>query len=102
MNFINLTPHDIVMNDGTIYPSQGIARLADTYTPFDENKICDVTYGNINNLPSPKENTCYIVSSLVLNVAKALGRKDVVTPATGHPDSKRHNGNIVSVPGFIR
>lgn len=102
MNFINLTPHDIVMNDGTVYPSQGVARLTDTYTTFDDNGVCDVTYGDITNLPDPKYNTCYIVSSLVLSAAKALGRKDVVTPATGHSDCKRHNGNIVSVPGFIR
>ncbi len=102
MNFINLTPHDVVMNDGTVYPSQGVARLTDTYTPFDDNGVCYVAYGDITNLPDPMDNTCYIVSSLVLNAAKALGRKDVVTPATGHPDCKRHNGNIVSVPGFIR
>ena len=102
MNFINLTPHDIVLNDGTVYPSNGVARLRDSYSPMDADGICDVIFGSIDNLPAPKANTRYIVSSLVLSAAKAMGRNDVVAPATGHPDCKRHNGNIVSVPGFIR
>lgn len=102
MNFINLTPHDIVLNDGTVYPSKGVARLRDTYSPMDADGICDVSFGGIDNLPAPKDNTRYIVSSLVLHAAKSMGRNDVVAPATGHPDCKRHNGNIVSVPGFIR
>lgn len=91
-----------MLNNGTVYPSVGVARLADTYSDFDDNGICTVHYSGIINLPSPKEGVCYIVSSIVLNAAKAMGRNDVVAPATGHPDCKRHNGNIVSVPGFIR
>lgn len=102
MIFLNFTPHDIMLNNGTVYPSMGVARLDDTYSDFDDNGICTVHHGGIINLPSPKEDTYYIVSSLVLGAAKKMGRNDVVAPATGHPDCKRHNGNIVSVPGFIR
>lgn len=102
MKFINLTPHDITLNNGTVYPSVGSARLADTYSDFDDNGVCTVHHGDIINLPDSKAGTCYIVSSLVLDAAKKKGRNDVVAPATGHPDCKRHNGSIVSVPGFIR
>ena len=33
---------------------------------------------------------------------KSYRRKDLIAPATGHPDCKRENGFIVSVPGFVR
>lgn len=101
MRFINLTPHSIKLNDGREFPSEGIARIADSYTEFNRNLTCHVEYGNIVNLPAPQKDITYIVSSMVLMIAKKKGRKDVVAPATGHPLCKRENGLIVSVPGFI-
>lgn len=101
MKFINLTPHSIVLNDGREFPSEGIAKVSDSYTEFDENSICCVKHGDIVNLPTPKKDTTYIVSSMVLAAAKECKRKDVVAPATGHPLCKRENGFIVSVPGFV-
>ena len=63
-------------------------------------------YGDIENLPEPKRGTMYIVSAMVLGVEKQkyinLRRKDLVAPATGHPDCIRKDGFIVSVPGFVR
>lgn len=64
--------------------------------------ISTVFYGEIENLPEPEEGTIYIVSAMVLAAAKEKGRTDVVAPATGHPDSIREDGFIVSVPGFVR
>lgn len=101
MEFINLTPHDIVMNNGTTYSSQGVARVTDEYSTFDKDGICNVKHGEIKNLPAPKEGVIFIVSAMVLTAAKEIGRKDVVAPATGHPLCKRENGFITSVPGFI-
>ena len=102
MKFINLTPHCIILNDGKTYPSEGNARITDSYTAFDENGICKVKHGGIENLPAPKDNVTYIVSAMVLNAAKEIGRKDVVAPATGHPLCTREKGFIVSVPGFVK
>lgn len=104
--FINLTPHNIVLNDGTIYPATGkIARIANSFTNFC-NGIAKVFYGDIENLPEPKRGTMYIVSAMVLGAENAkprcCRRKDLVAPATGHPDCRRENGFIVSVPGFVR
>ena len=104
--FINLTPHDIKLNDGTIYPATGkIARVANTFSNFC-NGIAKVFYGDVENLPEPKRGTMYIVSAMVLSAENAkpesYRRKDLVAPATGHPDCKRENGFIVSVPGFVR
>ena len=34
MKFINLTPHTITLNDGSSFPTEGNARVADIYTRF--------------------------------------------------------------------
>ncbi len=102
MKFINLTPHSIRLNDGREFPSEGLARVSDTFTEFDENGICLVRHGEIKDLPAPQEGVRYIVSAMVLAAAKEKGRNDVVAPATGHPLCRRANGFIVSVPGFVR
>lgn len=100
--FINLTPHSIKLNDGREFPSEGVARVTDTYTEFDEAGICFVSHGEINGLPAPREGVRYIVSAMVLTAAKEKGRNDVVAPATGHPNCVRRDGFIVSVPGFVK
>lgn len=102
-NFTNLTPHDIVLNDGTIYPKTGqIARVKASYEPFDDDKITKQSFGEVEWLPEKMENIMYIVSALVLSALQWI-REDVVAPATGHPDVKRNEqGQIVSVPGFTR
>lgn len=100
--FVNLTPHAITLNDGTVYPSQGVTRVSNSFTDFDTCGVCDCVYGDIVGLPAPKADTLYIVSALVLSAAKAAGRTDCVAPATGHPLCVRKDGFIVSVPGFVR
>ena len=104
--FINLTPHDIKLNDGTIYPATGkIARVENTFSNFCCS-ISKVFYGEIENLPEPEDRVYYIVSAIVLaannSQPRCRRRGDLVAPATGHPNCKRENGFIVSVPGFVR
>lgn len=101
MNFINLTPHDIKLNNGRVFVSTGVARVRASYSDFNENDICEVIFGEVTGLPEPKEGTIYIVSGLVLQALKG-SRPDVVAPATGHPEVKRVEGQVVSVPGFVR
>lgn len=100
MDFINYTPHTIVLNNGISYPSQGIARVTSSFSNFNDDNICSVIYGDVQGLPDPKPNTKYIVSNIVLSALKGK-RNDLVAPATGHPDCVRLDGYIVSVPGFI-
>lgn len=100
--FLNFTPHAIKLNDGRVFESVGVARVSSEFSEFDANGICSVNYGFICGLPSPKDGTLFIVSSLVLAAAKSVGRHDCVAPATGHKDCIRENGFIVSVPGFVR
>lgn len=98
--FLNYTPHDVVMNDGRVYKSVGNVRIENRFGTI-ENDVCEVTFGELKGLPDPRENTVYIISLPALFVANALGRRDCVAPATGHPDCVRKNGNIVSVPCFV-
>jgi len=101
--FINCTPHDILWNDGTVFPKSGtIARVSATFSGF-TNGVCDQVFGLVQDLPEPQEGTMWIVSAIVLTAAKVQGRTDCVAPATGHPDCLRNAaGHILSVPGFVR
>lgn len=103
MKFVNLTPHALTLNSGAVYAASGkVARVSNSFGAFDADNICTVSYGEITDLPEPQAGTLYIVSALVLAAAKAAGRTDCIAPATGHPDCKRENGFILSVPGFVR
>ena len=100
VKFINLTPHTINLTNGTAYAASGqVARVANAHTPFDENGVASIEWGEVTGLPQPQEGVLYIVSALVAQAAK---RPDVVSPASGHPNVVRVNGQIQSVPGFIR
>lgn len=98
--FRNYTPHDIVLNSGEVFKSEGIARVAVSFTDFDENMTCSQEFGEVEGLPEKEEGVYVIVSLLVL---QASDRGDLVAPASGHPECIRdEKGRIVSVPGFVR
>lgn len=98
MEFINLTPHIVRLNSGKEFPPSGIvARVSSSYREV-MSGMFRVEFGEVVGLPEEKEGTMYIVSGMV---AAATNRKDVVSPATGHPAAVRKEGQIYSVPGFI-
>ena len=98
--FINLCPHAVNLNDGRSFPPSGnVARVSSSFSEFDSDGICSNVFGEITGLPEPQDETVYIVSMLVAGIAK---RPDVVSPATGHPGCVRENGQVKSVPGFVR
>lgn len=100
MKYINLTQHIVRRNDGSEYQPSGIvARVATVYSDFDADGIASVSFGQVNGLPEPEAGTVFIVSAMVASAAK---RSDVVSPATGHKDCVRRDGNVWSVPGFVR
>lgn len=105
IDIINLTPHAIAMSDGTIFePSGQVARV--TVHQTDAGTIAGIpvktqTFGEIVNLPEPKNNTVYIVSSIVLTAAKNAGRTDVVAPDTANA-VRNDQGHIISVHGFVK
>ncbi|MEN9621584.1 MAG: hypothetical protein RLZZ67_18 [Candidatus Parcubacteria bacterium] len=98
--YINLTPHSIRLNNGTEFPASGtVARVTATYTPFDENGVSEVKFGEPIGLPPLIDGVILIVSGML---AQASKRADLVSPATGHPDCIRKDGQVISVPGFVR
>jgi hypothetical protein len=98
--FLNCTPHEVRLNDGRVFPPSGIlVRISAEYTAFDADGIASIKYGELE-LPDVLPNVRYIVSAIVK--AAAPQREDFVCPATGHPEAVRVNGQIVSVPGFVR
>lgn len=99
--FKNLTPHAVVLNNGTVFQSEGIARVNASFSSI-ENGICSQVFGDVTGLPEPQDGIMFIVSALVLSAAKEAGRTDCVAPATGHPETVRNEaGHIVSVPCFV-
>lgn len=104
VNFVNCTPHPIVLNNGKVFSPSGIVpRVAQSISEFDENGIATQKFGEVTGLPTPEENTVYIVSAMVLARVQIEGRTDCVAPATGHKDCVRdEQGRIKSVPGFLR
>lgn len=99
--FLNCTPHEVRLNDGRVFPPSGILiRVSAEYTEFDADGIALVKYRELEQLPDVLPNVRYIVSAIVK--AASPQREDFVCPATGHPDAVRVNGQIVSVPGFVR
>lgn len=109
---INLTPHDIVVQDSnggsTTFPASGnVARVASTPGELVRYAASDVpvygypVYGPVEGLPDPKDGIMYIVS--LLSLSQCSGRDDVVSPGTGPYDGAIRNekGEVVAVTRFI-
>jgi hypothetical protein len=117
MNFVNCTPHDIVLRsaagEDTTIPASGIiARVASTPGELHEEagfpcllQEAEVK-GKVTDLPEPVEGTFYIVSALVGESLLREGRvrKDVLQPGTGPQDGAIRNerGHIVAVTRLKR
>ena len=110
IHFVNLTPHDIVVqrDDGvrvTFAATGKVARVAVTREDVKSRtgyRITRQIFGQVEGLPCGPDvdrDAIYIVSALVLS---ALGKDcyGVVAPDTG-PDAIRVNGQIVAVRGFV-
>lgn len=103
-NFINLTPHSLTVEGlGTIPASGQVARV-ETHRSCGGSingvRLVSQKFGEVQNLPEPREGVFYVVSALVLS-ALAGTRRDVVAPDTG-PDAIREGGQIVAVRGFVQ
>jgi len=101
-SIVNLTPHDVVIYDRqgkepilTIPPSGVVTRVSVTpkgsrviNVDGKEITIRKIEYGEITNLPDPKEGTIYIVSSIVLQALKYKGiKREDVLAVDSNPDS---------------
>ena len=103
MNIINLTPHTININrhqidEIAIEPSGTIARCEEVRTQLksvDQIPVDMVSYGAVENLPEPQEDTIYIVSQLV--AAQVPERRDVYIPGKAIRDDA---GRVIGCQGL--
>lgn len=106
LNFINLTPHAITVEDvagvrHTFSPNGVVARVSvqvEDLEPVGGFRLRRQTFGAVEGLPAPVTGVIYIVSALVRG--QVPDRDDVVAPDTGH-DAVRENGQIQAVRGFV-
>lgn len=105
---INLTPHPItsINNSGdktTYQPSGIVARVSQNIISngiqLDGIDVSYSTFGDTQDLPNPKPNTYYIVSSLVLNANKH--RCDLIAPRTDNTALRNELGHIIAVRGWL-
>jgi len=108
MIFFNFMKTPVMLNDGSVFPSNGetlelrinshnVIRKTNSLITFFEEDF------NIRGLPEKRFGTYYIVPNEIRMMAKLSGRKDFVSPALNHPDVvKDKEGNVISVPGFVR
>ena len=98
IKFKNFTPHTIVMNDGRMFTSDGLARVNASFSDPKDGIVKQV-FGDVQGLPPQQDDVKLIVSAMVLS---ASDRSDLVAPSSGHPLTKRNDkGHIVSVPYFV-
>ena len=103
MQYINYTPDTVVLNSGERFEPSGIvAKAVISYHQNSSKSLEYLTHIMFEGMPPPpQEGVKYIVSNLILFTDQS--RRDLVAPATRHPDTVRdENGNIVSVPCFVR
>lgn len=103
-DLVNLTPHAITLITGNgnrvIEPSGTVARVSvetATVDSIDGIPVTQSVFGEVENLPEPKENTIYIVSSLVAQ--RVPEREDVFIPNESVRDEQ---GKIVGCKSLGR
>lgn len=106
MRIVNLTPHELTFigDDGAVIaripPSGSVARVASTSKKvgeIDGIPVFSTEFGDVVGLPDPEEDTVYVASTLVAQVATKAGRTDVFSPAELVRDS---GGNVVGCKGL--
>lgn len=108
MEFVNLTPHTLVVYDKDskhvirkIPPSGTIARVStrkEQLEPVDGIPVSRTVFGDVEGIPEPREDTLYVVSSIV---ASHTSRDDVVAPDTSDDSVVRNEeGQIIGVRAF--
>ena len=98
-NIVNLTPHTInVLGCEPIIPSGDVARVnanVELVGSIADIPIYTTTYGEINGLPDPKDDTYYIVSRIVKNACQ--NRTDVLVPGEL---IRSESGAVIGCRGF--
>lgn len=101
MKIVNLTPHDINIEGREPIKSEGICRCQEIIKQLgfiDGIQIINKSFGEVQNLPEPSENTIYIVSLPVAMAVKGT-RDDCYIPGEIIRDEK---GRIVGCQNLAK
>jgi len=103
--FVNLTPHDIVVEGFGVIPATGtVARVSVSLKDMEPvggiRRRASVN-GEVENLPAPVSGVTYVVSKMVLDALSGTRQGDVVAPDTGSDAVRNAQGHIVAVRGFV-
>jgi hypothetical protein len=106
IKWVNLTPHIVKVYRGqkiirTFWPTSPSARIAvdvNLIDVIDDIPIYTRGPSKTINLPKPRKNTIYIVSSIVLNANPK--RTDLVSPESAFLGVKNKQNQIIGVSGF--
>jgi hypothetical protein len=110
---INLTPHAIVMHTPTptggsvsvtLLPSGTLARAAEHTRPagpIDGIPTTRVSFGSVDGLPPPSDDTYYVVSALAADAAHRAGRitSDLLVPGQ---QSRDEQGRVIGCASLCR
>ena len=104
IEILNYTPHEVNVKVGEKeykFPSVGNCRVSQTQEKqiheLNGIPVYKIEYGEVENLPSEKENTWYIVSQMIKD--RKPERKDLLTPAKLIRDG---SGKIIGCGGFAQ
>jgi hypothetical protein len=99
--FVNLTPHAIVVQGQEFLPSGEVLRLDNIYgrvgTVGNWFTLSEVSQSLVEE-PPVVEGRYYIVSAMV---GQACPRADFISPDTNRAN-RNEQGHIINVPGFVR
>lgn len=96
---VNLTPHEITVDDVSFPPAATPARCEEITSSagyFDSLPLVTKRYGQVVNLPDPYPNTMYIVSMMVRQACP--GRPDLASPGDLIRDE---NGRILGAKNLV-
>lgn len=103
MEFINLTQHEVNIAGGpTLAPSGIVARVETSIEKINSINGIDLfetVFGEVENLPEPKNNCVYVVSALVRTHNSVAHREDVYSPGRLLRDDA---GNVIGCSGLTR
>ena len=108
LEIVNLTPHAITLRgegaELTIPPSGGVARVLTRETVVGDLigiPVITRVMGRVEGLPDQRDGVAYIVSSMVLEALRGMGRRDIYAPDTGPTAIRDEQGRIVAVTRLV-
>ncbi len=105
---INICPHAVHLYRGDkevmVIPQSGTIARVQLVSELDRTiqgiPVFRRHVTSIKGLPKPEKNVVYIVSSMVLEAGKKMGRTDIIAPDTNADSVRTNNNTLLGVSCF--